>query len=134
MISTVSSFYVEVAWSMDRGGGRGGARVWTCESMSGSDWWRDDSIVQLFGQSMQAVSGSTPRLSSIRRVCFCHFFTPPGQQSFQAEVTVDSRLQVKMNSLKLNSAEQEENKDIGMLLYLPPFNLLLVCTCVTFQV
>ena len=55
------------------------------------------------------------RLSSIRRVCCCHFSTtPPGHQSFQAEVTVDSRLQVKMNSLdgtRNNSDEHEEPRD-----------------------
>ena len=55
------------------------------------------------------------RLSSIRRVCCCHFSTtPPGHHSFKAEVTVDSRLQVKMNSLdgtRNNSDEQEEPRD-----------------------
>ena len=66
----MSSFYVERcmehAW-------RGGTRVWTFESTSVCDRWRW-SIVLLFGQSLQAVTGSTPD-SSIRRVCSRNVFT-----------------------------------------------------------
>ena len=86
-----------------------------CRAMLGSDWWRDGSIV-LFVQSFRAVTGSTSGyLVAIRRVCSCNVSTtPPGYQSFQPELTVDSRLQVKMNSLdctRSNSAEKEEPKD-----------------------
>ena len=86
-----------------------------CRAMLGCDWWRDGSIV-LFVQSFRAVTGSTSGyLVAIRRVCSCNVSTtPPGYQSFQPELTVDSRLQVKMNSLnctRRNSAEKEEPKD-----------------------
>ena len=60
-------------------------------SMLDCDWWRDGPIV-LFDQSLKVVSVSHLRLSSIRRVCLCHFSTtPPGYHS--SVLTSDCGLQ-----------------------------------------
>ena len=106
--SFVTTFFVEGCmehvWGEERG---------VEHSMIHCDWWSYCSLRPII-QSSQCLH---LRLSSIRRVGLCHFATtPPGYQSFLI------RLQVKMNSLNINSAEQEENKNPGMLLILPPFS------------